>query len=192
MATAWLVVAVVLALALLVLAVPLEVTFRVRGVTPLRGQIAICWLFRLVRARIRLHGARRARRTKARPAGRRRRFPLAALVRRRAFRCRAWRFLGDLTRALGVERLRVKLRLGFDDPADTGRLWALVGPLDAALQHLRAAQVHLEPEFGEAVFALRAHGRVCVVPLRLVGLVTAFVLSPASLRAWHALAVRHA
>lgn len=119
------------------------------------------------------------------------RFPFAALMRERAFRRRVYRLVGDLARAIGVERLRVRLRLGLDDPADTGRLWALVGPLGAMAQNLRAAQVLLEPEFGGATFALRVQGCVCVVPLRLVAIVIAFALSPASMRAWRTLAVRH-
>lgn len=192
MAAASLVVAVVLAL-LGLLAVPIELVFRVAGVAPLRAQITVRWFFRLVRARIRLPGARRARprRKASRRVERRTRFPFAALVRERAFRRRVYRVAGDLVRAIGVERLRVRIRLGLDDPADTGHLWALVGPLGTMVQNLRAAQVLLEPEFSGAAFAFRAHGRVCIVPLRIVAIVVAFALSPASMRAWRTLAVRH-
>ena len=84
------------------------------------------------------------------------------------------------------------MRLGLGDPADTGRLWALVGPLNAAANNLRNAQVQIEPEFMDPLFEFRFDGRLLVVPLQLVALAIGFALSPASLRAWRTLIRGHA
>jgi hypothetical protein len=178
---------------LALLAVPVDLAFRLEGAGPLGGEVAVRWLFGLVRARIPVPGARRApARPEAAPeaagpgtarAGRTR---LLGLARDPAFRRRAWRLAGDLLRAVRVRHLRLRLRLGLGDPADTGRLWAVLGPLGAMARGLRRAEVRLEPEFGGEALELRADGRVRLVPLRLLALVAAFALSPPALRAWRA------
>jgi hypothetical protein len=80
--------------------------------------------------------------------------------------------------------LRLDLRLGLGDPADTGRLWAVVGPLAVMAQDLRSVQLRIEPEFMEPVLEFEAEGRMRFMPLRLVALAIAFALSPAAIRAW--------
>ena len=76
-------------------------------------------------------------------------------------------------------------RLGLGDPADTGRLWALVGPLNAAVQGLARADWRIEPEFVDPVFEVDARGGCRLVPLRFLALGVGFVLSPVTIRAWH-------
>lgn len=109
-----------------------------------------------------------------------------------AFRRRVLRLIGDLVRATRPRELRVRARLGLGDPADTGRLWAVVGPLSAAARSLRDADVSIEPEFIEPALELDVRGRVRLVPLRLLGLAIAFALSPPSIRAWRSLSQGHA
>ncbi len=178
------------------LAVPLGVAFRVEAVETFTGRLTIRWLFGLVRVRIpvpRVSGppaeppvepkapGKRARRA---PGGGRAR--LVGMLRQQAFRRRIHRLARDLVRAAHVAPLRLRLRLGLGDPADTGRLWAVVGPLSAALDGLRGADVRIEPEFVEPVLELRADGRARVVPLQVLALAVSFALSPASIRAWRA------
>ena len=93
-------------------------------------------------------------------------------------------------RAVRVHQLRLRVRLGLDDPADTGRLWAFMGPLAAAAHRSSGVQIRLEPDFTEATLAFEASGRLSVVPLRMLALVLGFALSPSSLRAWRSLASR--
>jgi len=46
-----------------------------------------------------------------------------------ALRRRVWRLIRDLRQAIRLQRGHLHARLGLGDPADTGRLWALLGPL---------------------------------------------------------------
>ena len=181
------------------LAVPLGVAFRLEGIETFAGRVTIRWLFGLVRVRIPFPGARKpaekpkpaaepeARRKRARPGARGRGARVLAVLRRADFRRRALTLVEDLVRAVHVTRLRLRMRLGLGDPADTGRLWALVGPLAAASDGLRGADVWIEPEFVEPVLEFEARGRLQVVPLRVLALAVAFALSPASIRAWRTL-----
>jgi hypothetical protein len=181
----------------LLLAIPLDVAFRLERVEAFTGRLVIRWLFGLVRVRIQLPHARErsegpASGTKpAEPRPRRRARPgpgrFLAVLRQAAFRERVRRLAGDLVGALHPTQLSLRMRLGLGDPADTGFLWAVVGPLNAVAQGLRRVEVWIEPEFVDPVLEFRAHGRVLLVPLQLLALAICFALSPESIRAWRTL-----
>jgi len=185
---------VLLALVLL-LAVPVAVAVRLQGVEAFGGRITVRWLFGLVRFAVQIPGsakanarhAPRARRGKRGTGG-----SFLAVLRQAAFRRRVYRLLKDLVAAAHVRRLNLRMRLGLGDPADTGRLWALMGPLNAGANNLRNARVQIEPEFMDPVFEFQLDGRLLVVPLQLVALALGFALSPATLRAWPTLIRGHA
>jgi hypothetical protein len=193
------------ALLILLLAVPIVLTFRFdnagfEGMGAFKGQVTIRWLFGLARIRIPVPGDSRQhhsatklqaakKRGKFREPGARSNF--VAVLRQAKFRQRVYRLVKDLIRAVGLRQLRLRMRLGLGDPSDTGCLWAFVGPLNAAAQYLRNAEVRIEPEFMDAVFEFHARGQVRVVPLQLVGLAIGFALSPASIRAWRTLKGNH-
>ena len=187
---------VLLAIAAL-LAVPLCVAFRLEGLEPFTGRLTVRWLFGLVRVRVRIPRARAAAAGRApgpkrapRRAGRRRRVgpgKVVAVLRQGAFRRRLRRLAAELVRAAHLTGLRLRMRLGLGDPADTGRLWAVIGPLSAAAHALRDADVRVEPEFVDPVLEFDARGRMTVVPLQVLGLAVRFALSPASIRAWRTL-----
>jgi DUF2953 family protein len=194
--------AILLGLAAL-LAVPLGVAFQLEGLEPFAGRLTIRWLFGLVRVRVAAPGARRppaepsaepkAKRKRARRESRPGRASrVLAVLRQAEFRRRAGRLAADLVRAAHPSRLRLRMRLGLGDPADTGRLWAVVGPLGAASRWLPGADVRIEPEFVEPVLEFEARGRLLVIPLQVLALAVSFALSPASIRAWRALWSGHA
>jgi hypothetical protein len=196
-----LVVAGLLGLVLLLLAVPVDVEFRLEGIEPFTGEVGVGWLFGLVRFRIpaprvgkptpRPEAKPKAARARARPKARGRHRNVLAALRQAAFRRRVYRLVRDLVRAVHLHRLRLFMRLGLGDPADTGRLWAVVGPLNAVAQ-LCNAELRIEPEFVDPVLEFQADGRLLLVPLRFLILAIAFALSPPTIRAWRTLKGDHA
>lgn len=193
MEAAFAVTAVVLGLVLL-LAVPLHVAFRFEGIEAFKGEVSIRWLFGLVRLRIRVPRVGKARSDLkgAQPTSERRvKSPkrdshanIFAVLRQAAFRRRVYRLVRDLVAAAHLRGLHLRLRLGLGDPADTGRLWAVVGPLAAAARNQRDAEVEIEPEFVDPVFDFQTDGRMLLVPLQFLVLAIGFALSPSSVRAW--------
>jgi hypothetical protein len=200
----------VLLLLLLLLAVPLELAFRFEGIEPLNGQVVLRWLFGLVRFRIAVPGAGKrrpaegeeppsapqpagkgAQRPPGRPRGsereRKGRPNVLALLREAELRQRCVRLLSDVMSAAHLSELKLRVRLGLGDPADTGRLWAIVGPLGLLARRLRNADVRIEPAFMEPVLEFQAQGRSRLIPLQLLALAIGFVLSPVSVRAWRTL-----
>jgi len=201
--TSLLVVAGLFGLVVLLFAVPVAVAFQFRGIKAFTGQVTIRWLFGLVRFRIRVPDvsvfrtqkkktAAHATRPNAKVRKRRAGANVLSVLKQTAFRDRALRLVRDLLRAAHLHQLHLRMRVGLGDPADTGRLWALVGPLSAAAQNLRVMEIRIEPEFIDPVFEFETRGRFRLIPLQFLGLAIAFVLSPPSLRAWRTLRSSHA
>lgn len=182
----------------LMLAIPLQLAFSVQGIEGFHARIRMRWLFGALKfdtrmprlAQRRASPARSRVAAHVRPAKDRRRHShdrwLAAL-RQAPFRRRLLRLLADLYRAAHLSPLRLQARLGLGDPADTGRLWALIGPLGAWAQGQSGAQIRIEPEFVDAVIEFDADGCLRLIPIQLLGLVLAFAVSPESIRAWRGL-----
>ena len=183
-------------LVLLLLAIPVNVDFQLEGVESFGGRVGVRWLFGLVRVRFpfprpgtphrRGEDDPAAARARKGSTGLDRGRDVLAALRQVAFRRRVGRLAGDLVRAIQLHRVRLLVRLGLGDPADTGLLWAVVGPVNAMTQSLDA-DIRIEPDFLEPVLEFQAEGSVRVVPLRLVLLAIGFALSPPTFRAWHTL-----
>lgn len=170
------------------LAVPIDVVFAVQREEKFQGHLTIGWLFGVVRIPLR-PAHRRARPEKAKP-GRADRGPrrsvVSVVLRSEGFLARVLRLLGRLATRIYIRRLRLHVRLGLDDPADTGRLWGVVGPLAWAVPVPAGADVAIEPEFSGAVFRFDGEGAVRIVPIEILATVIAFALSPATWRALRA------
>ncbi len=89
-----------------------------------------------------------------------------------------FRFVADLWRAIRKQDVNLRIRLGLGDPADTGRLWAVVGPVAGLLANVEEASVEIEPDFMDAVFELESSGEIRLIPLQILYLVVALLLSP--------------
>lgn len=117
----------------------------------------------------------RSRRRAARTAGR--------LLTIEGLASRAGKLARDGVRSLGWRRLRVSVRAGTGDPADTGELCGLVGSVLACLPGRPSLRVEFEPDFVEPVFDAEAEGAGRFVPARLVGALARFAMSRPGRRA---------
>jgi len=182
-----------LACLLALLAVPVDLTFFVRrhaGRPEITG--TVCWFFGLARlrlgkakARVRAKPARSRDKRRHRKRGGARR--MMAMFRSQGFGWRVLRLAQDLLRRIDIRDLSMNVRLGLDDPADTGRLWAVVGPLAAMLALLPATCIAIEPEFTSEAFEIDAKGDIRIIPIQLLWVMLIFVLSPGTLRVLYAL-----
>lgn len=177
------------------LAIPIDAGFALERTEKLRGHVNIRWLFGLARFHIAIppppkqptHKTKakekEAHRRKQRHAPKK----IVAILKQSAFRRRIYRFITRLLRAIHTHNLRLHVCIGLDDPADTGKLWALLGPVSAMATSLRRSEVRIIPEFTSAAFQFKSQGEVRVIPLELIAIIIAFALSPPTLRAWREL-----
>ena len=89
-----------------------------------------------------------------------------------------------------VRHLDARLRIGLDDPAATGMLYAALWPVLVPLTHNSSAKVRMELSFEEPVLDLTARGRIRVFPIQMVWSVLLFALSPSGLRAMNRMVLR--
>ena len=180
-------VGVFLVLLIALLAIPVTMRFRVQWQQGLLEEIWLDWAFGLVRVQIPSTQSKPPAQDKEKPKDRvvERAKPstgkkgnVLGALRQADFRRRIYRFVKDLWLAVHKENVRLRVRLGLGDPADTGQLWGIVGPLSGILAGVREASITIEPVFVDRTFELDSSGAIRLVPLRIIALSVALILSP--------------
>ena len=173
------------------LSVPVDLAFRVRRQTSFRTDLTVRWMFGLVEFPLKRRkprekpGKPRAKEGKKRGRAVRLLPRLLGAVQSARFRRRLFRFCRDIIAALRLRDFGLRLRLGFDDPADTGVVWAFLAPLIAFLQAREAANVDVGADFERETLDVDAEGKVRLIPAHLAWIALLFALSPVTLRtAW--------
>ncbi len=172
-----------LLVSLLLLAIPLTLTFHACWRPLLDGEVHLQWAFGLVHIRHRLAADGPA----PSKADERRRPSMGSALGRAAdalgntlVRRRLLKFVADLWQALRKRDLSVHLRLGLDDPADTGRLWAVIGPVSSLLSACPDATLTAEPVFHGSLFEVESRGSLRFIPLQVLVITLGMALSPAT------------
>lgn len=179
---------VVLFIAVLIalLAIPLTLTFRVSWQEAFRNDAELKWAFGLVRKRILPATSRPAISKSEKPrrrTGRSRHpthasFNILRLLRQKDFRRRIIRFVSDVWHAVYKKDVTMRLRIGLGDPADTGKLWAVLGPISGMLGSAQGLSVTIEPEFIDETLELVGGGSIRIIPLQMLFLAAALMMSP--------------
>lgn len=201
MSTLALVLLIIVGLLLILISTPLDLAFEVNRTDQVAGYVRLRWLFGLVRLKFDIPSEaeaespptpsvepktkkpKKTRKRKSRTNG----ADLLRALRQPALRKRALRFIRDLFRATHARDIFLRLRIGLGDPADTGRLWGVVGPATAMVPSHENMRVIIEPEFMDPVFEFQSRGRFRLIPIQFMALATAFLLSPPVRQTWRAL-----
>lgn len=109
--------------------------------------------------------------------------PIAA-IQQKPFRQRSIKFIRDFWYVIHKQNVRLYIRIGLGDPADTGQIWAIAGPVSGILANYQEASIEIEPEFIDKIFELDSSGNIRVIPLRIIYLTIGLLLSPSI---WHGL-----
>ena len=164
------------------LAVPITLRFRLSRYEAVEGKVTLQWLFGLVKVDLSniQPDEESGEKKKVEHSGswHSSKMSLSRAVRQQPFRNRLIRFVSDIWHAIKREDFRLYLRLGLGDPADTGQLWAIIGPLSGILFTLEDAEITVEPDFFDAIFEFESSGTICLIPLQLLTLVGGLLLSP--------------
>ena len=182
---------ILLVLVLVLLIFPISVAFRIDRIKETKGHMDLHWLFGLVRFKIGIPGPIKAvsrhpqkprKKTKKRKQDDNVRVAIA-LLKQPTFRRRAFQFIKNLLRAIHARDFSLRLRIGLNDPADTGHLWGFLGPVAGIAKNLSSAEIIIEPEFIAPALEVESQGKLRIIPLQFITLVTAFMVSPATLQA---------
>jgi hypothetical protein len=168
------------------LAIPLRLSLVAQAAAEQRYRVHIHWLFGLVRAQLdtsHVETSSVERRSRGRSAGQSWSFQQTmTFVRAAGGAARARQAVSDLISSLRPQIEFMRISLGLDDPADTGRAFAMLTPL-AVLLAMRYGQIELAPSFTEATLAV--DGRACftIVPLQTLGIFLSYAMSFQTLHA---------
>ncbi len=184
-------------LAVVLLSVPVDVAFAVGEPGDRKARVRVGWLFGLVAKDI---SPRRKRPAPARGGvrpvwrwrkGRRRDAALfVAFLRTKGVVGALVTAARRTRRGFRIRRLDAEVRLGFEDPADTGIACAAVWAVLAPFRLLAPVNLRLDPAFDGSRFEANLHGDVRVLPLLVAVGGLRFVLSPAGLRTIRLLVTR--
>ncbi len=156
-----------------------------------RATVRVKWLFGLVRAQL---GPAKAKKASARTRERRRergKWTMIKILRTRGLPRRLIRLLREVAGTLRVTEVTAHFRIGLDDPAATGGVFAVLGPALAFLSLPPRTSLRVEPWFGDQVIVegyLR--GEIGLRPIRIVPPLARFALSRPALRAARNLLLR--
>lgn len=170
----------VVAFLVLLLSVPVSMAFDIEKDTDLRKSLRLRWLFGLVQKE--LGGPKRPARPKRRK-GRKGFRVFTRLVTTKGFVKRILVFLKRLIKAVQIRRLQAYLRIGLDDPADTGQLLGIIWPALAFAPSSPSINIAIEPDFQEATLQGYGRGLIRVFPIQLIWIVLRFLVSITTIRA---------
>jgi hypothetical protein len=101
-----------------------------------------------------------------------------AAIRQKAFRQRIIKLITDLWHAVQKENVTLRLCIGLGDPADTGQLWAIIGPMAGILATSQEATIQIIPDFMDVTLEVDSSGTIRITPLRIIVLALGCLLSP--------------
>jgi len=166
-------------LAILILSVPLDLTFQLDTEERWKFRLRFTWLFGMVSKE-----AKKGKQKKPEEKpGKKSRFDsrtVLLILRTKGLLKQIKSLIKGILGQLKIRELIADLRVGLGDPADTGVLFAFIGPTTVFVNSLTTHRLRVQPAFGdEAVLDGYLSGHVRLWPIRLVTvfLKTAFSLA---------------
>lgn len=165
----------------LMLSIPVDMKFDLATHEHAKAKIRIGWLFGLVWKDIR---ARKKKKPKEKPKKRRKRGikSFLPLLRIKGLPGKILKLVRQILGCLKIKQLDVALRVGLDDPFDTGMLCSVLWPALIPPNPSGTVRFRLEPVFNQFAFEASLQGWVRLFPIQLVWSLVSFVLSATGLR----------
>ena len=176
-------------LMILLLVIPIDIIFFLERFPLLQRRIFVSLIFGLIRLPVPSRSIRslfrlRSRRKESKDRRSQSQLRLVMMVfKSKGFFRRLLKFISDMYKAMRISILSLHFILGLDDPADTGRLWAFVGPISNIFSDLYFPNICFEPDFLAETFYVEGKGEIRIMPIRVLYIITVFLLSPPTIRA---------
>ena len=176
---------------LLLFSIPVDVAFDVGGPRAARSRMRVGWLFGLLGKQFSPGGTKpKEQASKRRKKKKRSAKPSPSLLMTKGVGGGLLKLSRRILSGVRVRHLDARLRIGLDDPADTGMLYSVLWPVLVPLTYNSSANVRMELSFEEPALDLTASGRIKVFPIQMVWSVLLFALSPAGLRVMKQMVMR--
>jgi hypothetical protein len=164
-------------LTLLVLCVPLDISLRFNTSQKPKFSIRLRWLFGLLTSE--LTGEKKSSDDKSKPEQKGLEFSIIfAVLRTKGLASHFFRLIRNIFRKIKIKELAADLKVGLENPADLGLLFAFLTPLNLLARYFSPYPVSLQPNFTEEAF-LQGHARATarLQPIQLVPQLAGFAFS---------------
>ena len=176
-------------LIILVLFVPLDMSFHLEAYGKQKFSMRLLWLFGLVSEELgkeKRKPEEKERVTEGKPKRTKRRIKartIIQIIKTKGLLRRLGSLLRDIINRLRIKELRADLKVGLDDPADTGLLFAAIGSATSLINSYWHHQIKVEPSFeDEVVFEGNLCGTIRLQPIQLVPPFIRFIFSLSTIR----------
>jgi hypothetical protein len=186
------VIAVLVSLAILitlVLCIPLELVFRTNMDERPKFRLRLIWLFGLVTGELRQtrkkSEGKRTNEYERKPDDWMQRLRVTfEILQIKGLLKQLGCSIKGIIRRVKVREVAANLKVGLDNPADTGLLFAFIAPVNLAINYFLPYPVKIEPSFtGESLITGNIYGTVRLWPIQLAATLIAFAFSLPTLRA---------
>jgi len=173
----------------LLLCVPLDMVFRTSVYGKPESSIRLVWLFGLVSRELRqMRRGTEEKRTiehnHKRQDWTRGIRVTSEVLRTKDFLRQLVSFIKRILRHIKIKKLIADFKVGLDNPADIGLLFAFLAPLNLLLSYFSPHHIRIEPSFtGEAIIEGHFNGEVRLRPIHLAAPLIGFAFSLPTLRA---------
>jgi len=167
-------------LLVLLITIPVDLVLHVEKDVDFKPRVRLGWMFGLIGKDI---GGKKKMPKKKAEKRKRNIKPLLALLRTRGFPKKLSRLIRDIFRLLNVHELKLNLRVGLSDPAETGLLFAVIGPTMVYLKSLSSLDVQIQPDFEQERLQGYVKGDLRVLPIRFIKPLIIFAFSFTTIRA---------
>ena len=187
----WVVVALasLVVLIILILCVPIDMSFHMEVYGRPKFKMRLVWLFGLVHKEL----GRKKREpdeneevTKGRPKRTKWRIKartILQIIKTKDLLRHLWSLLRDIISRIRIKDISVNFRIGLDDPADTGILFATIGAANSLINSYGYHQIEVVPSFeDEVVFEGNLRGTLSLIPIQLIPPFMRFVFSFSTIR----------
>ena len=166
-----------LVLPVLALCIPLDITISFDTRQKPKFSTRLRWLFGLVTSE--LAGKEKPADHKPRPERKKLEFStMLDILRTKGLARQFLRLIKRIFRRIKIRELAADLKIGLENPADLGLLFAFLAPLNLLIQYFSPHQIVLQPNFTEEVFLQgHAHATARLQPILLVPLLAGFAFS---------------
>jgi len=183
----WLIIALasLVALFLLILSVPLDLAFHLDVHGRTRSSLKLVWLFGLLSKELGRRKKAKPKKAKPKKAKEKKKGAGIAIkiLRTKGSLKQIKVLVTDVFNSLSIRQLRANFRIGLDNPADTGLLFAVIGPTFVFFSSSDRYSINIRPSFeNEAILEGYMQAVARLLPIRLVIPLLKFVFSLPTLR----------
>ncbi len=168
-------------LIILVLCVPIDVAFYICTHTSHKFRIRLIWLFGLVDKELEKGKEKTEKKIikdKQRHRGGISASTIFQILKTKGLITQLKQLVVDIFNCFKIKRLGADLVIGLDNPADTGLLFAIAGPVNNFLSSYFHYDISLQPSFdNEATLKGDLHGVIRSWPIRFIRPITRFIFS---------------